>query len=571
MVHLSCERGSLRKGRDLPNTPVNQLFEAGVVIGGRYTIVEHLASGGMAEVYVATQAPFGRRVALKVIEGAQEPGHTKRFMREAVALSRLTHPNTITVFDFGETDDNYLYLAMELLDGETLADRLEREHTISAMDTVEIALQIARSLAEAHEIGIVHRDLKPGNVFLGRIQRNLVKVLDFGIATYMNSEPGVTRLTQMGTVPGTPEYMSPEQGKAEAVGPSSDIYSLSVMMYEMLSGDVPFVGGSPLATMIKHVNEEVPPLPPTVPHALADLVMWCLDKNPAERPQDANTFIEALSEAALKTNTLPGPAPSGVSSVVPGPQSSRASSPPPRAADEAVRSDRVPERSEPAAAEPTADEAEATRVEMPGFQFDETKDRQPARPSPPKTELLVTPPEHVDDDDEPIWRTRSDHLHAPTQMDQQAAPRPPGVQRGSAYSSPAALNSRSTGPTSAPPEEDLTSADIELPTENPYQVFMAFSRPVRDAIAGQPGAAEFRQALMFARSAWNAVLEGPESVAEARQYLQKQGSPAMIAIFEELVRRKMGDWQQFRWLIEDIEVIEQPGGYQVKLTRRVMG
>jgi len=280
-----------------------EMLPAGTVVGGQYEIEQHLASGGMARVYIARQNRLDRQVAIKVLnhEMLDHADAAKRFYREAVTAAQLRHPNTVTVFDFGETDGGDYFLVMELLVGESLGERLNRERRLDPAVAIDIAVQVAESLSEAHACGIIHRDLKPDNIFLDVIKTDFVKVLDFGIAKFRHQDPSLTRLTRAGSVPGTPEYMSPEQCRGEdALDARSDLYSLGVVLYEMLAGRPPFLNPSPVVVMLNHVSEPVPPLPSFVPQPLASfLVCEVLAKDRAERPATAPLFIDALRAATL--------------------------------------------------------------------------------------------------------------------------------------------------------------------------------------------------------------------------------------------------------------------------------
>ncbi|OIP42200.1 MAG: hypothetical protein AUK47_04935 [Deltaproteobacteria bacterium CG2_30_63_29] len=291
-------------------TPVrmSEVLAAGTVVAGRYTIIQHLAAGGMGRVYIATQSPLGRKVALKIMHSdlCKDEGSVKRFMREAIAISQLTHPNTITVFDYGESGRGDLfYIAMELLEGEPLSERVKRQGPLPPETAVGIAIQVAKSLSEAHRKNIIHRDLKPENVFLGSVERDLVKVLDFGIAKILQEENEGTKLTRMGFVCGTPEYMSPEQARGEDLDGRSDLYSLGVLLYEVISGKPPFEESTPLATVLMHQAKPPPPLPPSVPPLLAEFIIDCaMAKDPKNRPANAEAFIEALEQAAMASGLM---------------------------------------------------------------------------------------------------------------------------------------------------------------------------------------------------------------------------------------------------------------------------
>ncbi len=266
-----------------------------------------LGRGGMGEVYRALQHSMEREVAVKVMTGQASETAVRRFLKEARSVARLRHPNVITVFEFGSTEAGELYLVMELLDGRPLSAVIEQEGPLAPERAVELACQICDALEEAHAQDIVHRDLKPDNVFVrdaagGRGE--FVKVLDFGLAKVLSTEQ-TGALTQSGMVCGTPAYMSPEQGTAEEIGPPADIYSLGIVLYEMLSGCLPFQGQTPMQMMIAHVMNAPAPLRQSnpdieVPATLERLLMQTLAKNPGRRPQTAAALRGALRDALVE-------------------------------------------------------------------------------------------------------------------------------------------------------------------------------------------------------------------------------------------------------------------------------
>ncbi len=271
----------------------------GTELAGRFRLLEPLGRGGMGRVYLADQIAMKRRVAVKVIraETLSEVGHrmdlVRRFHREALAASRLHHPNTVRIFDYGSTDDGLLFIAMELLIGPTLSKVLRTENRLAPRRAAHIAAQVCKSLSEAHQVGIVHRDLKPDNIILTDVagEEDFVKVLDFGIAKVAlpGSDSG---LTHSGMVMGTPAYMAPEQGRASDVGPAADIYSLGVILYHCLTGQQLFPGETPLEILMKHAQDPVPPMvvdgfPPDLPPALEALVRSMLAKRAQDRPGPA--------------------------------------------------------------------------------------------------------------------------------------------------------------------------------------------------------------------------------------------------------------------------------------------
>ncbi len=277
----------------------------GRVIAKKIRIVELIGSGGMGQVYRAEHAELERRIALKVLrpEMSADEERMRRFRREALAASRLEHPSSVRIFDYGEDGpDKLLYIAMELVEGVGL-DRVLAEHGPLPPDrAVRILAQVLGALAEAHDAGIIHRDLKPANVLIASRRdddgnpQDLAKVCDFGLAKLIDEESpeGATRV---GTYLGTPAFMSPEQARGQALDPRSDIYSAGVMLYQLLTGHVPFTGESPLDLMVKHITEPPPRLKSSAPHLspiLDDIVEWALAKDPAKRCPSARQLRKAL-------------------------------------------------------------------------------------------------------------------------------------------------------------------------------------------------------------------------------------------------------------------------------------
>ena len=277
----------------------------GATIHDRYRILDRVGTGGMGTVYRAVQRGLDRQVALKILqrEVATDRDTATRFHREARALSRLKHSNTVRVFDFGETHDGLLFLAMELLTGEILTDRLKREGRLEVAAAVDIVRQILGSLSEAHQCGIIHRDLKPDNIYLARVEgqkESIVKVLDFGIAKLILGEGHIDQLeTQAGTVFGTPRYMSPEQAQGKPLDPRSDLYTVGTLLYQLLTGQAPFTDDDAVIVMARHIKEsprpprEVAPEHP-IPARLERAVMRALAKRPSDRFDDADDFDAEL-------------------------------------------------------------------------------------------------------------------------------------------------------------------------------------------------------------------------------------------------------------------------------------
>ncbi len=262
---------------------------------GQYRIVACIGRGGMATVYRARQASLDRDVAIKVLPDffAEDEGYRERFQQEAKSIARLKHPNILNVFDFGQ-ERGITYLVLELVEGGTLSERLGRP--MDLQEAVRIIRPIASALDHAHAQGVLHRDIKPSNIL---IHRDGTPVLgDFGLAKIAGS---VRRLTASGTVLGTPEYMSPEYGAGEPIGPPSDLYSLAVVAYEMLTGRVPFEADTPAAVLLSHINKAVPPTRELVGELsghVEDALRKALAKNPLERFDSATQFVAALTPAA---------------------------------------------------------------------------------------------------------------------------------------------------------------------------------------------------------------------------------------------------------------------------------
>ncbi len=267
-----------------PSVPTDPLL--GHTLDGKYRLDSQLGVGGMGTVYRARHLLIDRPVAVKVLNPrfVEDEAARTRFQREARAAGRLQHTNAVTVTDFGQSQDGYVYIVMELLEGRTLRDILAKEAPLDAARSVSIMLQVAAAVAAAHEAGIIHRDLKPANIFI--VQRSevpsVVKVLDFGIAKLAAEsleEDDIKALTQVGAMIGTPRYMSPEQCDGAELTPAADVYSLGVILYEMLSGAVPFSGSTPLAIAMKHTTE-LPRSPrefvASIPPALEEVVLHAL-------------------------------------------------------------------------------------------------------------------------------------------------------------------------------------------------------------------------------------------------------------------------------------------------------
>ncbi len=290
----------------------------GRLINDRFKVTGLIARGGMGKVYKAEQAPLGRQCALKVLNpnysGDHDPEFHKRFFLEASISAKLTHPNTVTIFDYGRTDDNVYYMAMELLEGRTLHRALREEGPFTEERATHIARQICRSLREAHSLGVIHRDLKPANVYLIEHgdETDFVKVLDFGLVKNIDEGKGED-LTQTGLFMGSPKYMAPEQIRGEHVDARTDIYALGIMMYEMVCGKVPFDRPNSVNILMAHVNEPVPPLRDMNPsiqvsEAFEATILKCVEKRQEDRFTSMDEVLAALKRAGAGalTGTVSG-------------------------------------------------------------------------------------------------------------------------------------------------------------------------------------------------------------------------------------------------------------------------
>src|SRR5882724_983464 len=291
----------------IADVPVDPLI--GRVFDEKYRLDQPLGGGGMGNVYRATHLLIDRPVAVKVLSQRFVGDVTaqQRFRREARASGRMQHPNAVTVNDIGATEDGWLYIVMELLEGQTLRDLLAREGPLDSARAVSFMLQASSAVGAAHDAKLIHRDLKPANIFIEQRPNMpaVVKVLDFGVAKFIVEEQeddDYNTLTQVGAIIGTPRYMSPEQCSGIApLTPASDVYSLGIILYEMLSGVVPFNAETPLALALKHVSEAARSLReivPSIPEELEKFVSHALAKNPTDRPVDANEFRRELHATA---------------------------------------------------------------------------------------------------------------------------------------------------------------------------------------------------------------------------------------------------------------------------------
>lgn len=280
----------------------------GQTLDGKYRLIAKLGEGGMGSVYLGVQSQIEREVAVKILrsEFKVNPTAVKRFLREARAASKLSHPNSITVYDFGQAMSGDLYIVMERLTGCSLADVLDDVGQMPVERAVHILVQICDSLTEAHRIGITHRDLKPENIHIEQKAGNpdFVKVLDFGIAKMRADNEDTNKATQTGMICGTPSYMSPEQAMGRELDGRSDLYALGILLYEMLTNQRPFEGDAAMEVMLKHINEPPPDIfqrtGVRVPVGIQDLIEKLLAKDPARRPPNCEE-VKRLLLQGLKT------------------------------------------------------------------------------------------------------------------------------------------------------------------------------------------------------------------------------------------------------------------------------
>ena len=283
----------------------------GMNIGGKFVLRRLIGSGGMGNVYLAEQVRVGRTAAVKIMHRhlLGDERAAARFINEAQAASQLNHPHSISVIDFGQTEAGLLYIVMEYLRGRSLDKVIQEEYPLTFGRVITIMCQVLDAVSAAHRLNIIHRDLKPENIFLeSTVGQDFVKVLDFGVAKILETE--VRSVTSPGLVPGTPEYMSPEQARGSTIDNRSDVYALGVILYEMLTEFVPFKGRTALETMMSHVQDK--PIPPStrrpdrrIPATLDSIVLWALAKSTDDRIRSAGQFRDLLSAWAEVSGIWP--------------------------------------------------------------------------------------------------------------------------------------------------------------------------------------------------------------------------------------------------------------------------
>ncbi|OSC31699.1 serine/threonine protein kinase [Mycobacterium vulneris] len=316
----------------------------GVTLSGRYRLQRLIATGGMGQVWEAVDSRLGRRVAVKVLkqEFSQDPEFIERFRAEARTTAMLNHPGIAAVHDYGESqldgEGRTAYLVMELVNGEPLNSVLKRTGRLSLRHALDMLEQTGRALQVAHAAGLVHRDVKPGNILI--TPTGQVKITDFGIAKAVDAAP----VTQTGMVMGTAQYIAPEQALGHDATPSSDVYSLGVVGYEVVSGKRPFTGDGALTVAMKHIKEPPPPLPAELPPNVRELIEITLVKNPAMRYRSGGPFADAV--AAVRAGRRP-PRPSATPPAGRASPAAIPSSPTTRAAAVSPSRSAAPRRSRP--------------------------------------------------------------------------------------------------------------------------------------------------------------------------------------------------------------------------------
>ena len=257
------------------------MLSKGQKVNERYEIVKSIGEGGMANVYLANDSILERQVAVKVLRGdlSTDDKFIRRFQREAQSVSNLSHPNIVEVYDVGEEEGNH-YIVMEFIEGKTLKQLLNKRESLTLTEVIDIMTQLTDGISHAHESYIIHRDIKPQNIMI--LDNGLIKITDFGIAMALNA----TQLTQTNSVMGSVHYLPPEQASGKGATIKSDIYSIGILMYELLTGNVPFKGDNAVEIALKHMKDKVPSirkLNPAIPQSLENILLKATAKNPRNR------------------------------------------------------------------------------------------------------------------------------------------------------------------------------------------------------------------------------------------------------------------------------------------------
>ena len=276
------------------------MLSKGQKINERYEVIKTIGEGGMANVYLANDTILERNVAIKVLRGdlSNDEKFIRRFKREALSVSNLSHPNIVEVYDVGEEDGNY-YIVMEYIEGKTLKQQLQKRGALTLTEVLDIMGQLADGLSHAHEAYIIHRDIKPQNIMIE--DNGLIKITDFGIATAINS----TQLTQTNSVMGSVHYLPPEQASGKGSTIKSDIYSLGILMYELLAGSVPFKGDTAVEIALKHMKEKIPSIRkqnPTIPQSVENIILKATAKNPKNRYDTVKDMYKDLQTVMDRQN-----------------------------------------------------------------------------------------------------------------------------------------------------------------------------------------------------------------------------------------------------------------------------
>ena len=268
------------------------MLSKGQKINNRYEIVKSIGEGGMANVYLANDKILDRKVAVKVLRGdlSSDDRFIRRFQREALSVSNLSHPNIVEVYDVGEEDSEY-YIVMEYIEGKTLKQLLKKRESLTLTEVIDIMTQLTDGIAHAHESYIIHRDIKPQNIMIQDDGR--IKITDFGIAMALNA----TQLTQTNSVMGSVHYLPPEQASGKGATVKSDIYSMGILMYELLTGTVPFKGDNAVEIALKHMKDKIPSIrkqDPSIPQSVENILMKATAKNPRNRYDSAREMHDDL-------------------------------------------------------------------------------------------------------------------------------------------------------------------------------------------------------------------------------------------------------------------------------------